>query len=109
LVIAVGMLLVDKFFLSDPAAPVQVATEISAPDEATAEEEVPSIAVLPFVNMSDDKSSEYFSDGLADTMLHMLAQVSEIRVAARTSSFQFRDQAMDISKIGEQLNVATVL
>jgi TolB-like protein/Flp pilus assembly protein TadD len=65
--------------------------------------------VLPFVNMSDDKSSEYFSDGLADTMLHMLAQVSEIRVAARTSSFQFRDQAMDISKIGEQLNVATVL
>jgi TolB-like protein/Flp pilus assembly protein TadD len=108
LVIAVGMLLVDKFFLSDPAAPVQVATEISAPD-AAAEEEVPSIAVLPFVNMSDDKSSEYFSDGLADTMLHMLAQISDIRVAARTSSFQFRDQAMDISKIGEQLNVATVL
>ena len=59
--------------------------------------------------MSDDKSSTYFSDGLADTVLHMLAQVREIRVAARTSSFQFRDQSMDISEIGNQLNVGTVL
>ena len=110
LLIAVGMLLVDKFFLSDAPAPVQIATENSAQEEeVVVEDETPSIAVLPFVNMSDDKSSAYFSDGLADTVLHMLAQISEIRVAARTSSFQFRDQAMDIDKIGEQLNVSTVL
>jgi TolB-like protein/Flp pilus assembly protein TadD len=109
LIIAIAMLLTDKFFLSDTPAPVQVAAEAGAPEESAVEDEVPSIAVLPFVNMSDDKSSEYFSDGLADTMLHMLAQVREIRVAARTSSFQFRDQTMDISKIGDQLNVATVL
>ena len=111
LVIAIGMLLVDKFFLAGvPQAQTEhVVATSEAPAAVAEEDETPSIAVLPFVNMSDDKSSTYFSDGLADTMLHMLAQVSEIRVAARTSSFQFRDQAMDISKIGEQLNVATVL
>jgi len=109
LLIAVGMLLVDKFFISDTPAPVEVVAETSAPAAASEAEEAPSIAVLPFVNMSDDKSSTYFSDGLADTVLHMLAQVREIRVAARTSSFQFRDQSMDIGEIGEQLNVGTVL
>jgi TolB-like protein/Flp pilus assembly protein TadD len=108
-VLAVAILLVDRFVFTDAPAPTQFATEEIAPEEVVEEDETPSIAVLPFLNMSDDKSSEYFSDGLADTMLHMLAQVREIRVAARTSSFQFRDQAMDISKIGEQLNVATVL
>ena len=105
------MLLVDKFFLADvhrhKLSKLWPSSEV--PAAVAEEDETPSIAVLPFVNMSDDKSSAYFSDGLADTMLHMLAQISEIRVAARTSSFQFRDQAMDISKIGEQLNVATVL
>ena len=68
-----------------------------------------SIAVLPFVNINADEDSAYFSDGLADTILHMLAQIRELRVAARTSSFQFRDQSLDVSKIGEQLNVGTIL
>ena len=61
------------------------------------------------MNMSADESSAYFSDGLADTLLHMLAQIREIRVAARTSSFQFRGQNSDITKIAEALNVGTVL
>ena len=110
-VLAVIILVVDRFILTDiPApAPVQVVSEDSVKKEVVEKDEGPSIAVLPFVNMSDDKSSEYFSDGLADTMLHMLAQISEIRVAARTSSFRFRDQTLDISDIGEQLNVGTVL
>lgn len=109
--LAVAILLVDRFVLTDaPApAPIQAVAEDAAQEEVAEADETPSIAVLPFVNMSDDKNSEYFSDGLADTMLHMLAQVRDIRVAARTSSFQFRDQSMDISKIGAQLNVATVL
>ena len=109
LLIAVGMLLVDKFFISDTPAPIEVVAEDAASVATDETETAPSIAVLPFVNMSDDKSSTYFSDGLADTVLHMLSQVREIRVAARTSSFQFRDQTMDIGKIGEQLNVGTVL
>ncbi len=105
LVVAVGMLLADKFLLTD--APV--ATEIVADEEAEPPETGPSIAVLPFANMSADESSVFFSDGLADTVLHMLAQVRELRVAARTSSFQFRDQSMDVAKIGEQLKVGTIL
>ena len=91
----------DKFVSSD--APDS--TEIVADKEA----KPASIAVLPFANMSADKSSVYFSDGLADTVLHMLAQVPDLRVAARTSSFQFRGQSLDIAKIGEQLNVGAIL
>ena len=105
LVVAVGMLLVDKFLLTE----VEETAELIAEDAAETPDATPSIAVLPFANMSADESSVYFSDGLADTVLHMLAQVSELRVAARTSSFQFRGQSMDVSKIGEQLNVGAVL
>lgn len=56
----------------------------------------PSVAVLPFVNMSGNKDNEYFSDGLTETVLHMLAQVPDLRVAARTSSFAFKGQDRDI-------------
>jgi TolB-like protein len=106
LIIAVGMLLADKFLLTDSQETTEIAADTIVAD---AQNETPSIAVLPFVNMSADESSAYFSDGLADTVLHMLAQISELRVAARTSSFQFRDQTLDISTIGAQLNVGTVL
>jgi TolB-like protein/Tfp pilus assembly protein PilF len=68
-----------------------------------------SVAVLPFTNMSAEEDSAYFSDGLADTMLHMLAQVPNLRVPARTSSFEFRDFEGDISEIGRRLNVGAVL
>jgi len=68
-----------------------------------------SVAVLPFVNMSAGEDNAYFSDGLADTMLHMLAQVPNLRVPARTSSFEFRDFEGDISEIGRRLNVSAVL
>ncbi len=80
-------------------------------DSATSESSVGlnSIAVLPFQNMSSDQENEYFSDGLSETLLHMLAQISDLRVAARTSSFQFKGQTGDIASIGQQLKVATVL
>jgi len=68
-----------------------------------------SIAVLPFANMSSDKENEYFSDGLSETLLHMLAQIKDLRVAARTSSFQFKGYTGDVADIGKQLKVATVL
>ncbi len=69
----------------------------------------PSIAVLPFVNMSDDKNQEYFSDGLAEELLNDLAKIKELRVAARTSSFQFKGRAEDLRVVGEKLNVSTIL
>lgn len=68
-----------------------------------------SIAVLPFVNLSSDPEQEYFSDGISEELLNLFAKIPELRVAARTSSFQFKDQNMDISEIGSQLNVAHVL
>ena len=68
-----------------------------------------STAVLPFVNMSSDKENEYFSDGLTETLLHKLAQVQELRVAARTSSFAFKGKQEDIRAIGRALGVATVV
>ena len=109
LVVAVGMLLFDKFLLTEVAmAPEETMAETSDVSLAPVEES-PSIAVLPFLNMSNDESSTYFSDGLADTLLHMLAQIRELRVAARTSSFQFRDKAMDVGEIGRSLKVGTVL
>ncbi len=68
-----------------------------------------SVAVLPFENMSNDKDNEYFSDGLTETLLHMLAQVPELKVAARTSSFAFKGQNINIREIATALGVAHVL
>lgn len=68
-----------------------------------------SVAVLPFVNMSDDTDNEYFSDGLTETLLHMLAQIPDLKVAARTSSFAFKGQNKSIQEIARALEVAHVL
>ena len=68
-----------------------------------------SVAVLPFVNMSNDKDNEYFSDGLTETLLHMLAQIPDLKVAARTSSFAFKGQNISIQEIASALEVAHVL
>jgi TolB-like protein len=68
-----------------------------------------SVAVLPFVNMSDNRENEYFSDGLTETLLHMLAQNPGLKVAARTSSFAFKDQNRTVVEIAQLLGVAHVL
>ncbi len=68
-----------------------------------------SVAVLPFVNMSSDEDNEYFSDGLTETLLHMLAQIPDLKVAARTSSFAFKGRNINIREIAEALQVAHIL
>jgi TolB-like protein/tetratricopeptide (TPR) repeat protein len=68
-----------------------------------------SIAVIPFLNLSSDPEQVYFSEGLADTILHMLAQIPEFRVVARTSSFKFKGKNEDIREIAALLGVAMVL
>src|SRR5215204_4241486 len=68
-----------------------------------------SIAVLPFVNMSNDPEQEYFSDGMAEEIINSLTHVKELRVAGRTSSFHFKGKNFDLRKIGEKLNVNTIL
>src|SRR5438477_1660064 len=68
-----------------------------------------SIAVLPFVNMSDDKANEYFSDGISEELLSLLSKVPQLQVAARTSSFSFKGKQVEISEIARKLHVANVL
>ena len=113
LVLALGYFGFDKFVL----APKRQAAEISdakklgrseALATATAATDK-SIAVLPFVDMSPEGDQEYFSDGIAEELLNRLAQIPDLRVAARTSAFQFKGKNLDIADIGRQLKVAHVL
>lgn len=74
-----------------------------------AQASTPSIAVLPFVNMSSDSEQEYFSDGLAEQLLDDLAKTPGLRVIGRTSSFQFKGKNEDLRLIGKKLDVANIL
>jgi len=65
--------------------------------------------VLPFANMSGDKENEYFSDGLAEEIINVLAHIPGLKVIARTSAFAFRGKEQDIRKIAEALGVRTIL
>jgi len=69
----------------------------------------PSIAVLPFVNMSADEDQEYFSDGITEEILNVLAKLPELRVAARTSAFAFKGRQVDLRLVGDSLGVAYLI
>ncbi len=99
LVIAVGFLLVDKLYLSEGD---------TVPDEIIATERK-SIAVLPFVNMSNDANNEYFSDGISEEILNLLVKVPELRVTSRSSAFSFKGQNLDVPTMAAKLNVVHVL
>ncbi len=71
--------------------------------------DIPSIAVLPFKDMSPGKDHEYFCEGIAEELLNALVQIDGLRVAARTSSAQFKDKSMDVRAIGRELRVQNVL
>jgi TolB-like protein len=101
-IVAVVLVIVFFGFFSARQSP-----EDASSIEATVSNE--SVAVLPFVNMSNDEDNEYFSDGLTETLLHMLTQVPDLKVAARTSSFAFKGQNIDIREIAEALQVAHIL
>jgi TolB-like protein/Flp pilus assembly protein TadD len=72
-------------------------------------ESTPSIAVLPFVNMSADPEQEYFCEGMAEEILNAVTRLAGVRVAARSSAFRFKDPGRDIRRVGQALNVRTVL
>jgi TolB-like protein/Tfp pilus assembly protein PilF len=114
LVLALALFAYDKFVLDPDRDAAEIATAVQdAQDQATpavaTEETDNSIAVLPFVNMSSDQEQEYFSDGLSEELLNLLAKIPELRVAARTSSFSFKDQNLEIPEIASRLKVAHVL
>jgi len=70
---------------------------------------IPSLAVLPFANMSADKENEYFCDGLSEEIINALTNIRELRVVARTSAFAFKGKEIDIREVGGKLNVGTIL
>ena len=76
---------------------------------APIDENVPSIAVLPFVNMSDDAANEYFADGIAEELINVLSKIRGLRVASHTSAFSFKGGKVDIPTVAQKLNVATIL
>jgi TolB-like protein/Flp pilus assembly protein TadD len=91
----------SEVFEAGTAPLIQEVREFKAPEN--------SIAVLPFTDMSEDGDQAYFSDGISEEILNLLAGVEGLHVAARTSSFAFRDKQADIREIGNLLNVGTLL
>jgi len=111
LTLAVAYFAVDKFLLS----PARETTRMeSARQEGRSEAIVQahgarSIAVLPFVDMSQGKDQEYFSDGISEELLNLLAKIPELRVISRSSAFAYKGKEIDIPKVAKELNVAHIL
>ncbi len=100
----------------DPALRFQQMKEVKAALQEmrlgatrTTAEAIPSIAVLPFANLSADPENEYFSDGLTEELINALARVPGLRVLARNSTFLLKHKRMDLREIGQKLGVQTVL
>ena len=107
-----GALIAGAWWVGRQTAPPSANAEISEPrlvltDLAT--DPRPSIAVLPFVNMSADEEQEYFSDGITEEILNVLARVPELRVAARTSAFAFKGSQVDLRTVGDSLGVGYLI
>jgi adenylate cyclase len=103
--------------LLDDTAPLETsatvllprAEETAVPTSRLTGPRVPSIAVLPFANMSADPENEFFCDGLAEDLINALSKTEGLKVAARTSAFSFKGAEADVQEIGRRLNVATIL
>ena len=111
LAVAVGLFALDRFvWNTDTSAPASPAADESAgvPPRSPAGTHG-SIAVLPFVNLSNDPDQEYFSDGIAEDLMSALTRFRSLKVAARTSAFSFKGKQVDLHAVGRALNVATVL
>jgi TolB-like protein len=103
--VALSYVVVDRFWPSKHSAAPRM-PEAAAPQFAPPPH---SIAVLPFVNMSGNAKQDYFSDGISEEVLNSLARLNDLQVVARTSSFSFRGQNVDVSTIAHKLNVGAIL
>ena len=111
LAVALGYFAFDKFVL-DPARDTELIEETAQQVRSNVLVESygdKSIAVLPFVNMSSDPEQEYFSDGISEELLNLLARIPELRVISRSSAFSFKGKDLSIPAIAKQLNVAHIL
>jgi len=120
-IVAIGVVLafvaIDRLWLSSappklvelPAAEVSETGTVAEAEVAGQQYPRNSIAVLPFVNMSEDEDNEYFSDGISEELLNLLANIPELRVTARTSSFSFKGKDSTIADIARELKVSHIL
>jgi TolB-like protein/Flp pilus assembly protein TadD len=121
LAIALVFVVIDSYVLRDGPQPDETdrVADVAEDDasgtappavvDAPSQPALTSIAVLPFVNMSSDPEQEYFSDGLSEELLNLLAKIEDFKVAGRTSSFAFKGKNDDLRVIAAKLGVATVL
>ncbi len=117
ILIALGVVAVNRFVIPErvrpalteqatPATAGQAVTSAAKPENIP---QGPSIAVLPFANMSPDPDNEYFADGISEEILNVLASVDGLKVASRTSAFTFRDSNSSVAEIAAALGVANIL
>lgn len=117
LVLALGYFAYDKFLTPSPdglpgatsltgASAEQTPGPVTSPELNTDDK---SVAVLPFINMSDDAENEYFSDGISEELLNVLVRVKGLRVPSRTSSFTFKGSDKKLAEIGKELQVDHIL
>jgi TolB-like protein len=111
LALALGYFAFDKFVLAPQR---EEAVAEAARKEGRTESLVKSygdksIAVLPFVNMSADKDQEYFSDGISEELLNLLAKIPELRVISRSSAFSYKGKDVKLAQVARELNVAHIL
>ncbi len=97
-----AVLAIAWYFLGQPS----YRTEAQAPAVAAGP---PSVAVLPFANLSDDREQEFFSDGMTEELLNVLAKIPALKVAARTSVFEFKGKGGDVREIGAKLGVSHIV
>ena len=118
LALALCVFAIDRFLLIPQRETARQAQIASAVEEARqqahnealrASRSDKSIAVLPFVNMSDDSANEFFSDGISEELLNLLAKIPELRVISRTSAFFYKNKDIKLGQLAEELNVAFVL
>jgi len=111
LAVALGFFAFDKFVLSEiREASIAESARQQGRSEALVESYgSASIAVLPFTNMSADATNEYFSDGITEEILNLLARISQLRVVSRSSAFAYKGKEVHIPDVAEKLKVAHVL
>lgn len=111
LVLALGYFAIDKFIL-DPARDVErieAAREQGRVEAVLDQHAEKSVLVLPFENMSPDSDQEYFADGISEELLNVLAQIPQLRVLSRTTSFNFKGKEVELPKLAQLLHVSHVL
>ncbi|NOR18566.1 MAG: hypothetical protein GQ538_00580 [Xanthomonadales bacterium] len=108
--IVAGVVVIDRL-IPEAGEPTIESQDVAAPTEIAAPnaDARQSVAVIPFINMSDDKDNEYFSDGISEELLNVLVKIQSLRVPSRTSSFTFKGSDKNLSEIGQELGVEHIL